>query len=65
MPSIQLFKSQQILDPIYFKLNSVNFDEFTKDFQELQLCVDELNDYRLICNDLKDSIDSKEFWSYN
>ena len=65
MPSIQLFKSLRILDPIYFKLNSVNFDEFTKDFPELKFCVDELNDYRLICSDLKDSIDSKEFWSIN
>jgi hypothetical protein len=65
MPSVQLFKSLRILDPLFFKLNSFNFDEFAKDFQELKLFVEELDDYRLICNDLKDSVATKEFWLIN
>lgn len=30
MPSMNLFKSIRILDPLYFKLNNVNFDNLQK-----------------------------------
>ena len=65
MPSMNLFKSIRILDPLYFKLNDVNFDEFTNDFHDLRSCADEISKYKLICDNLRDSIDIIEFWRIN
>jgi hypothetical protein len=56
------FKSIRILDPLYFKLNNVNFNEFTKDFNDLRSCADEISKYKLICDNFNDSIDIIEFW---
>jgi hypothetical protein len=65
MPSINLFKSLRILDPVFFKLHSIDFDEYTKDFPELRFCKQEMNDYKLICSELNEEVDIKAFWSIN
>jgi hypothetical protein len=41
MPSMKLFtKAIRILDPLFFKLNNVDNNEYVKDFPELEFCVD-------------------------
>ena len=65
MPSMKLLKAIRILDPLFFKLNNVNFDECSRDFPELNNCLDEMAKYKLLCEDLRDSINIKEFWSIN
>jgi hypothetical protein len=63
MPSIQLFKSKRILDAVFFKINFVDFDEYTKDFPELKSCKEEMNSYKLICTDLDEAVNTKQFGS--
>ena len=65
MPSMNFFKAIRILDPLYFKLNEVNINEIAIDFPELKSCFDEIVNYKLLCQDLRDTIDIKEFWLIN
>jgi hypothetical protein len=34
-----------------------------KDFPELEFCVDEINSYKLLCGNLRETIDIKDVWS--
>ena len=65
MPAMKLLKSIRVLDPIYFKLKEVDLNECFRDFPELKDCSDEMVKYSLLCADLRDKIDIKEFWSIN
>ncbi len=63
MPSMKLLKAIRILDPLFFKMNNVDNNEYVKDFPELEFCVDEINNYKLLCRNLRETIEIKDFWS--
>ena len=65
MPSMKLFKSMRILDPLFFKLNEVDFNEHANEFPELKNCLQEMAKYKLICKDLRNDINVKDFWAIN
>ena len=44
-------------------MNNVDNNEYVKDFPELEFCVDEINNYKLLCGNLRETIDIKDFWS--
>jgi hypothetical protein len=61
MPSMTLLKTKRILDPLFYY--NVDNNEYVKAFHELEFCVDKINKYKLLCGNLRETIDIKDCWS--
>jgi hypothetical protein len=64
MPSMKLLKAIRILDPLFFKMKNVDYNEYVKDYTELEFCMDEINNSKLLCGNLREKIDIKDIKRY-
>ena len=64
-PSMKLFQALRVLNPNYFKLNIVDINEVCADFKEFSSSLDELVKYKICTQNLKESVNIKDFWLVN
>jgi len=64
-PSINLFKSVWILNPVFFKMNQVDVDDVSNNLKELIPCLEEIEKNKILTKTLRDDVDIKEFWLHH
>lgn len=64
-PAIKVFKALKIFNPHFMQSNDdVDFNELSSELKELKYCLTEIQQYKLSCEELRETIGIKEFWTF-